>query len=269
MPETVYAGPDALYALVDSAQNHIHREPWHCVAARHGLPYRSLFEGTLEENLIDMAPLLIAMPGPGPAREQAIALHLSLAKTATGLSWLASPLELGALWAHLRRFHSVRADDGSRSHIRYYDTRVLPEWWSVLTPQQRQVFFDRISHWQYHDRAGILCALPLNELCPAADGAALLVLSERQVADLIERSMADSIAMQLPSGVGSDLNAQEIHDRIAVELSLLRAQGITDLETTRVRCTFAVQHELDDGKRPVLGIADMAQATEMTEEKHV
>lgn len=182
------------YALLDTAQHVRFRSRLDTA----GLTYASLFDGYPEQSLLDIAPLLIESPA-GQQQNFIWKQILALGARAPSLSVLTSRLSLQNLADHLRQFHLVKIPDHKEMLLRWYDTRILPAWMEILTPEQRTGFLYSIQTWRYFDRYG----QEQHICCTSEDNAekALTLspysLSSPQYEKLITASEPDMVIAQL------------------------------------------------------------------------
>jgi hypothetical protein len=158
--EAANANGRQLILLVDTA----HAENSHLKFNQWQIPYSSLFHGTPEAGLIEIAPLLIAVNGlDGVCINNLFAWAQSTGYTSPAVSWFETDFGLPKIVDHLRLFHTVGLSEGQTMLMRWYDTRILPVWFACLTPSQTETFSAGISSWHYVDRTGGVSALPVGD----------------------------------------------------------------------------------------------------------
>lgn len=193
IPRSNSFGQDSrFYALIDTAQ----KEGLHRMLLNSGASCRSLFDGYPEESLPEIAPWLVSLPLPNERNPIQSPIE-RLAKINPMVSWLSSSLAIDDLAEHLRQFHIVEIPGGQRMLLRYYDTRILPVWLAVLTPEQRGWFRRGVDHWQYHDRFGETQGLQLDPVAPMPALPKHLMLDQAQLDRLIAAGDTDRLLMQL------------------------------------------------------------------------
>ncbi|MGY0653071.1 DUF4123 domain-containing protein [Luteimonas sp. A537] len=140
------------YALVDSAQ----RPHFHERLENLRTPYRSLFDGTAEQALKDIAPLLVEHIGELTDNSSLNRELRSLGERKPAVSLIASDASMDELATHFRSFHLVRVPEHGEKDmlVRWYDTRILPIWMQLLRPDQQSSFIGTICEWRYYDRFG-------------------------------------------------------------------------------------------------------------------
>jgi Domain of unknown function (DUF4123) len=182
-----------LYIVLDAAQ----AEGSHHLLDRWGVPYESLFKGTREESLIEIAPLLIdAANVSEEVRARLFEWAQRLAYECPCVSWLECVDAMPQLAEHLRQFHVVGLSEGQSMLLRWYDTRILPVWFGCLTGAQADAFASGISRWEYVDRVGGVCELALEAglsgvPTESAFGEPLIVLNDTQYGMLVDASDLD------------------------------------------------------------------------------
>lgn len=193
------AAGEQLCLVVDTS----HAEGAHAQLERWGVPYCSLFEGTPEEPLIEIAPLVIGTGELSQAvQTQLFAWAETLALSAPAVSWLTSRHPAQAMAEHLRHFHIVGLTEGQSMLLRWYDTRILPVLLACLGPAQAEAFTAGMLRWDYVDRFGQVVALPVaahDGGFPAAPpfGEPLLALSDEQYGMLVDAADLDVLLRHL------------------------------------------------------------------------
>ncbi|RAM64604.1 hypothetical protein RB25_03610 [Herbaspirillum rubrisubalbicans] len=187
------------YLLIDGALNEGQQRKLQ--AMRVG--FVSLFEGSPEDVLLDIAPWLIELTQLATTQRLALIKWAgSLGRQRPCLSWYESACERDAFARHLRHFHYVGLSDDQIMLMRWYDTRILPVWLQVLTHAQRQLFAGCINHIACVDAEGIMRVLHAN---PAAGhpleselpDAPLLELDDQQFGLLLEARALDTLMYEI------------------------------------------------------------------------
>jgi hypothetical protein len=130
------------YALLDCSA---HDSAWHELTTLHPQArWKSLFDGTPEQELHTAAPLLIAFTQED---KELVAWLGGLERMQPSVSWIESPHTLGTLAPMLARRLPCEIDDGREVVLRYYDPRILLGLPSALTPQQKRYFFAPVAAW--------------------------------------------------------------------------------------------------------------------------
>lgn len=123
-----------LYAVIDLAASG-DAEFWHVRLA--GAAACSLFDGQPESSAAPQAPWLLRID----AGDTRIGFRriVEEALVAWNITWLASTLPLDELAKRLSRRLTARLPEGEVL-FRYYDPRLFPDWWHVLSNDERAVF---------------------------------------------------------------------------------------------------------------------------------
>lgn len=176
------------YLLIDGALN----DGQHRKLQAMGIRFTSLFDGTAEEHLRDVAPWLIELTGLAlPQRQRLIKWTSALARKLPCLSWYESSCGIDDFARHLRHFHCVELSDDQTMLMRWYDTRILPVWLEVLTGPQRALFTRCMQLVACVDADGVVRDLYASPTAQACDTAGLpdipmLMLDDRQFGLLLE-----------------------------------------------------------------------------------
>ncbi|MEO8154491.1 MAG: DUF4123 domain-containing protein [Rhizobacter sp.] len=189
----------SLQLIVDTAP----AENGHEVLSRLGVHYLSLFDGTPEESLIEIAPLLIPVNGlDADTRRRVFEWAEKLAYTAPCLTWFETDASPQDMARHLRQFHVVGLTEGQSMLMRWYDTRILPVWFACLTREQAQMFAARVTRWAYVDRFGEVSVLATES--PAAGfppdppfGEPSIKLTDAQYGMLVDATELDVLVKHL------------------------------------------------------------------------
>lgn len=215
----------ARFAIIDSAQHpHFHER-----LERLGASYQSLFAGQAEESLIDIAPLVVAIEAAHPAISAAIT---RLGEGKPAVSYIETELELADICSHFGQFHLVKIATESREMLmRWYDTRILPEWDRCLSFAQKAIFYQDISRWQYFDRNGHLEYLHLENTQVELPAFPPLVLNAVQYAHLLKSSTPDALIAELKRIIPDEMrgiNKSSIHPFISKHFEVALKAGITE-----------------------------------------
>ena len=191
------------YAVIDSSQ----RVGFHHRLQDRGIPYRSLFDGHAEQTHPEIAPLLLpwAVNLHGSRSGRAHADILKLAVERPAVIFIESTSSLDELAVHFHRFHLVKLPNRREMLLRWYDTRILPVWFELMTAAQRSAFSCGIAHWRYYDRYGQEVSLPSVE---APDGLPTLppvTLDNAQYAALQEACGVDVLLAHLRDAIPDEL----------------------------------------------------------------
>lgn len=140
------SGATTVYAVLDTARDD-QVLPYLLGAA---VEYQNLYDGQRGEELIDVAPYLVAFPPDGSALQELLALGW-------GRSWgvfLTADVPLRDLRRHLRRFLRVKVEGAGVRIFRFYDPRVLRVYLPTCTPEEVAEFFGPITSYMTEGRRG-------------------------------------------------------------------------------------------------------------------
>lgn len=218
----------ARYAVIDSAQ----QGGFYKRLDKYGLPYRSLFDGYAEANLPEIAPLLVLLSETDSQQRRVHNEIQRIAVQRPAISLLESVLPLDELAEHLRAFHTVKLPGRRMMILRWYDTRVLPDWMDALDPSQRAGFTRGIDRWSYYDRFGDEreLALPPGSAFPSLTP---YELDDAQYAALREACEADALIAHLRSIIRDELSGlpiRALYPFVDEHLQQARLHGLGGLD---------------------------------------
>ncbi len=199
-------GANNLYLLIDAAQYsgigrileyRFRRLPWQRLNA--------------SEADVNTAPVLLHV---NSNQTRTLAWFLDHTRGLHCLSWIESPLGLADLAGHLRSLVQVEAADGTRYAMRFHDTRILPAWYQMLTPEQEAYVLAPVNSWNYLDRDGQPCALFGHGTAIAPEPACLRLCAEQE-RSLLEASLPDIVMERLELNGNADLAAMPRQARYA------------------------------------------------------
>jgi hypothetical protein len=222
--------------LVDTAQ----AENSHLMLDRWGISYESLFDGTPEATLLEVAPLLISVNElDASTRARLFAWAQQLAYSSPAISWLEVDATASLLADHLRHFHVVGLSEGQVMLMRWYDTRILPVWFSCLTAEQLEIFAAKIVSWRYVDRAGGVAPLPTTKYTdtfPVAPpfGRPMLTLTDSQYGVLVDSADLDILLKHLRRVIPDEI--RQVPDLVLVQFVAFHLQdaaqaGLHDVDS--------------------------------------
>ncbi|NSX06298.1 DUF4123 domain-containing protein [Cupriavidus gilardii] len=220
------------YAIIDSAQ----QPDYYRRLDRYGVTYRSLFDGHAEAGMKDIAPLLLDVETlPDGQCDRIRADIRRLGSTRPCISLLKSARSLDDLAAHFSAYHVVDLPGQERMILRWYDTRILPTWWNVMTLAQCRAFGYGIDEWRYFDRYGAECRLP--SITSPTDSVGLefapLRLTQSQYDDLLAAAEADVAIANVRNVIPDELRRVPMHTLypfVDMQLAAARAHGLDDLD---------------------------------------
>jgi hypothetical protein len=237
-----------LYALIDLAA---------ATDARHWLAKLmrakaacSLFEWQPEAAAMELAPWLLRMD-PDDAR---ISLRHTVDESlmAWNVSWVETTLGLDELAMRLSQRLTARVAEGE-ALFRYYDPRLLPDWWCVLSDDQQASFGAFGTRWWVLDADGSLqgfdlTGVPVNDPCQRPwqptpeEQRALTVASEhQQLVSFLGKRHPDTF---LDKDRGEQWRFVRRHDLQA------RARHLTHLADRLRYCELALEYGDDFAGQP-------------------
>jgi hypothetical protein len=226
------------YLLVDAAQ---YPGVWRILQYRfRRLPWLSLFEDTSNAEIVRSGPVLIQVE---TNQTKTLAWFLEHTQDIYGLSWILSPLSLVDLRGHLSGLMQIEAADSSECAMRFFDTRILPVWYEVLSFEQKLHAFAPIVTWSFLNRDGMECTLKGkgHSIAPASKN---LKLSHAQEDALLNATLPDVVIRQLEQSAATELAALPVYQRygfIADQINKARAQyRIHSLPEIILFCTLAL-----------------------------
>jgi len=196
--------------------------------------YLSLFSGHAEESLIDIAPLLIDVSDDDETCERIVEEATRIGRLKPCVSLLESPWSLDELAAHLGQFHLVRMPDGRMMVMRWYDTRILPTWFDLLSIGQREIFMEPVAAWTYFDRFGESRSLPVVDSDGASASSVVLPfrLDEAQASALFAASEPDGLIMELRKVIPDEMRRipyAVLHPFVSEQLRAAYQHGLDKL----------------------------------------
>lgn len=222
----------AQYALVDSAQ----RPHFHERLDKLRTPYHSLFDGTAEQALRDIAPLIVKHTGDLTDNSPLNRELRALGEQKPAVSLIESDASMDELATHFRSFHLVRVPEHGEKDmlLRWYDTRILPIWMQLLRPDQQASFIGTIREWRYYDRFGDMKELILPAR-PAKRFPALppLRLDADQYSNLLDACAPDAAIAQLRRIIPDEIRQvpyRTLYPFISAHLCDSLAHGVTMLD---------------------------------------
>lgn len=89
-----------------------------------GARWKSLFDGTPEESLLDGAPILVEL-STQPRHKALLRVLLSAESASPSVTWICCRLSLEDLFLHLQPFIDADMPNGRKALFRFYDPRIL------------------------------------------------------------------------------------------------------------------------------------------------
>jgi hypothetical protein len=226
------------YLLIDAAQ---YPGVWRILQYRfRRLPWLSLFEDTSDPEVVRTGPVLVHAE---LNQTKTLAWFLDHTQDIYGLSWILSPLSLVDLRGHLNGLMQVEAADGSECAMRFFDTRILPVWYDVLSFEQKLHAFAPIVTWSFLNRDGMECTLK-GKSHLTAPATKTLKLSHAQESALLDATLPDVVIQQLEKSGDAELKAMPLYQRygfIADQIYKARTQyHIHSIPEIILFCTLAL-----------------------------
>jgi hypothetical protein len=206
-----------LFALLDCA--HVSADSWRTLHQQSPNVVRRLFEGTPDEGLSSVEPLLVDALHPDAA---GIMSWLSKHHTAYPMVlWLACPRSIGDLHTQLRPRLKADLPDAPDALLRFYDPRVFGKLMQVLQPGQQALFFTVARHWWAWDaRAGVLRAYTATDAHSHSTSHMSLSPEQMQrfgeldVADFVHDLQTHLLKAQPPLQHVQGLRAEALHQQV-------------------------------------------------------
>ncbi|WP_029904910.1 DUF4123 domain-containing protein [Prevotella sp. 10(H)] len=117
------------------------------IAKQKNILYRSLYRGTMSEQLDSIAPYLFSLEQNGEF-EKWIKEQDPIKRRVT---WIHSSSNIDALRKHLRRFLRMKTELGSYIYFRFYDPYVIDYTLPCFTREQLMEFFKEINYIRVQD----------------------------------------------------------------------------------------------------------------------
>jgi len=132
------------YALIDCA---IHNNAYQELTSRFvGVRWRSLFEDTPEEDLLDVSPILVAIPSDERGK-LLVQWLLAYERSSPSVTWIDSRMSLSNLGTMLTSRMVCRINEDDLVVLRFWDPRILLGLPSTLDAEQRRHFFAPVVEW--------------------------------------------------------------------------------------------------------------------------
>lgn len=218
--------PTASYwALVDVAL--LGAEKFKSAARRqHWSPINALANTTLEA-FGDVAPHLVAINAEPRQRKTQVEQLLELTASAPALSWLHSAYPEHTLQKMFGYLGKAQVEERPRAiHLRFADTRTLPELLKILLPNQQKRVVDIVQDWRWFDRLGNWQKWEVGPTVveeTTVDSASHLNVSRAQFTHVLKTAEADiffhRLAIEFPALLPPDLPGT-FHQRLASILSI-------------------------------------------------
>jgi hypothetical protein len=197
-----------------------------------------LFSGTFAAAAEKYSPVLIDLAQAQAGNVKFIDRLLRCCNGTPMLSFLYTDVSLAELSAHLKEILMVKTADEQAFFLRYTDVRILPEFFSVLTLQQRRAFLGATHQWLMVNHRDELIALTE----PITDQAVMdypLSLDEKQYVQLMDRTAPYAIVAQLEELSARFSTAFSLGERIEFVLThskIAKDHGFQDSSDVSAWC---------------------------------
>ena len=242
--------PDhTLYALAD----HAGMPGLHGQIVRADIPWRSLFEGSQEENALAVAPLLFPLSGtPNPFPPHLMRWIEEHGSYTSSIVLMASPLSLDKLLPRLAARLQAELSGEMAVMLRYFDPRVFQALLATASAQQLRDFLCVADCWWYVDRRGAVVRHTA-QLMPDDLFAPPLRLAEEQEFTLLEASEVDQVQEQLKSAMPElyrTLALPTRYDFLSRHMATAARLGIVASHELALYCGLALLHGEDFASTP-------------------
>ncbi len=214
------------YFIVDGAQapdvlGALQALDWH---------YASLFDGTPEKRLIEIAPLVFPAPDGEDERYKPLLKRINtIAHEEPAVHAISSPEDLEGVARHLRQFHVAKLPDDQKMILRWYDTRVFEPLLECLSREQLASFFGPVRRWMYWDRFGTARSAELLSDEVASELAPPFELNAAQYSHLIDASVPYAVLRTLRETIPDELsrvNSSRLTRFLIDHLAVARKIGV-------------------------------------------
>lgn len=164
--------------------------------------WMSLFDGTKEESVLVVAPILLLAANGGKIRLYRLVFDWlrQHGTYSSSVMILVSPLDLAYLASQLGARLHITLAGGVEAMLRFFDPRVFESLLDILTQEQVEDFLGGVSSWYYVDRAGRI-AQAREKYREVKVLSKSISLSQEQENLLLESSEIDQILASLRSSV--------------------------------------------------------------------
>lgn len=217
-----------LFAVLDCAQ--VQDANWRTLHGFHASICRPLFEGTPDEGLSSVEPLLLDALSPSVPR--LMPWLVAQEKASPMVLWLASRHPIDRVQQALSSRLTVHLPDAPDALLRFYDPRVFNKLAVVLTPEQKAQFFACADQWwAWNMRSAKRHTFTAAETQEHA--AVPLTFSEAQmqefsqldVADFVHDTQANMVRNKAKYRHAANLSDQALAQQVAAQISLAQKFG--------------------------------------------
>lgn len=249
------------YLLVDGAQqSNLYRN-----LERHGCTLMSLLNGA-QLDAIPIGPYLTRLPAILSTSLEALLIQQLHPRT--HVSFITSTIAPELLTQHLTWLTDVKHTDGSEWVNRYFDVRILPLWFNILSEEQRQQALAPIAEWAYLTpeyewkiiQGGTLNTLP--------DTSKPMCQTEKQNADLLEACVPHMVLAQIQENnplALSHISVQQRYAYISEQFATAKQYGVSDMNDLKTYTLISLEYGPQMHQAPPLqAILKSAKASEFT-----
>lgn len=222
-----------LFAILDCAQ--VPDEIWRPLHGLDASICRTLFDGTPDEGLSSVEPLLLDALNPTTPRLMPWLIEQE--KASPSVLWLASKEPIEAVQKHISPLLSADLPDAHDSVLRFYDPRVMHKLMQVCTAEQKARFFIGIDQWWAWDKRTaqrLAFARSKTDVQPAAQctlsASQMERFSQLDIADFVQDTQTDIVNNKATLTHAKDLGNQALSQQVAHQINQAMAYGFASEE---------------------------------------
>jgi hypothetical protein len=229
------------------------------------LPWASLFEGSNEENALQVAPFLVLAGSEGRLRMfrdlfKWIGEHGTYSSSVVMLT---SPLDLATLHKRLAARLDLRLLENMEAMLRFFDPRVLESLLRILPTEQARTFFSPADSWRYVDRTGKLVSVT-TAFDAQESFVAPLVLGQQQEFALLEACEIDQVLDLLRQNTPALMSTLSLADQstfVGHAISTARQHGVDSVYKFSLYAAVSLSQgeEFVHGEQAVRFLANLKQ----------
>jgi hypothetical protein len=262
-----------LFAILDCA--HLPEEMWRPLHALDASVRRPLFEGTPDEGLSSVEPVLLDAFNPSTPRLMPWLIEQE--KASPSVLWLASPQPIDGVQKHIAPLLSADLPDAPDSVLRFYDPGVMNKLMQVCTSEQKARFFVGVDQWwAWNKRTGQRYgfARPQTDVRPAAQcqlsASQMERFSQLDIADFVHDTQTDIVNNKSTLTYAKDLSNHALAQQVAHQIHQAMAYGFEAEENIQMYLQCVAKHLgwdfAEHGQHPAL-IASLKDADRDEDEK--
>lgn len=223
-----------LFAILDCA--HVPDAIWRPLHGLDASICRPLFEGTPDEGLSSVEPLLLDALHPSTPRLMPWLIEQE--KASPSVLWLASQQPIEAVQKHISPLLSADLPDAPDSVLRFYDPSVMYKLMQVCTTEQKARFFVAVDHWwAWNKRTAqrLAFARPKTDVSPAAQcklsESQMERFSQLDIADFVHDTTVDIVKRKAELTHAKGLSNQALTQHVDNHIGKAMAYGFESEET--------------------------------------